>query len=201
MKKLIILISALYCHQNFYALRAKEDPAEPGTSAAAQRPPRRDPRRDSIYKAFAQKDWRTAKMLIEQSGDFNAPDRTKTTLLMKAILGNAPLDFIEWLLKNGADPNLQNLADETTLMLAVYRSIGYDREPKEGFDLVNKLLDYGADSSIVDNQDRIADDWIVKTHGLSAEEMDYRNRILTLLRQSREQLRHPIAPLKQTPAR
>ncbi len=81
------------------------------------------------------------KMLIKHASYLDATDASGNTALM--FCDDRSLKGFKLLLRNGADPNLQNKNGMTPLMFACYKNSEY---------AVKKLLKYGADPKLLDGQ-------------------------------------------------
>ncbi len=76
------------------------------------------------------RDLETLQLFLKYGGDVNALDNENNTLLSNAL--SLPLPMVEFLLKNGAEPNMRNLQGNTPL------SMLYDNEDAEQEDLQAK---------------------------------------------------------------
>lgn len=92
-------------------------------------------------------------LLVQKKADFNIKDTEGFTALMNAsCIRNDQIVY--YLLKNGANPNIQNEQGLTALMCAIKRADG--SWSREYMAIVKDLLDHGADPNIQDMSGRTA---------------------------------------------
>ncbi|MEI0517323.1 ankyrin repeat domain-containing protein [Brachyspira murdochii] len=89
---------------------------------------------------------KTVKNYINNGGNINAKDERGFTGLMYAAQGGH-YKLVRLLLENGADPNIKALNGATALILASTK--------REISDIINILLDYGADINATIEDDKI----------------------------------------------
>ncbi|MEX0940522.1 MAG: ankyrin repeat domain-containing protein [Candidatus Babeliales bacterium] len=104
-----------------------------------------------------------AAKLKKLGADPNQRGKNNNSLLQIHILNSDYLKYhfnkafpaIEWLLKNGASPNLKNDDGDTSLISAIKSGVSEDKIKK----VVELLLTYGADSSIKNKEGKTALDY------------------------------------------
>ncbi len=98
---------------------------------------------ETIIKLVYQKDFEALKKVLSQGTNLNVSDSDGRTPLMHAVLdSNADDEMVKFLLKNGAEPNSQDISQKWTALHFATR----DQKLK----IVSTLLDGGA---IVDTKD------------------------------------------------
>ncbi|XCN71501.1 MAG: ankyrin repeat domain-containing protein [Candidatus Electrothrix aestuarii] len=91
-----------------------------------------------IYNCILDQDIKCVKGYYKMGFDINSHPLNYEPILTSSVRSNN-LNIVEFLLKNGADPNIRNYKELTPLMIAVV---------KQYFDIIKLLIKYGADPNI-----------------------------------------------------
>lgn len=110
----------------------------------SKKPPRKSGGND-LREAAASNNYALCRCLVEQGADVLSVDSRKRSALHFAATNHNGLEVVKLLLKHGSDPNLQDVAGNTPLHLAICIN---------NQSVIQELLQYGTDVAVQDRSGR-----------------------------------------------